>query len=181
MTIADLAPAHLAALARFAEAMPDGDVTFIEEDVRDPAVVEGWVHARPGDRARRWVALDGGGEVIGLAALVPLIGWSSHVGSLRLVVHPAHRGHGVGGALARHALVQAAHLELRKVVVEVVAEQEPAVRLFFDLGFQAEALLHDHIRDRRGDLHDLMVLAHHVDDTWSGMDTVGVTEELGAP
>ena len=178
MTIADLDPAHLAPLSRFAGALPDGDVTFIEEDVRDPAVVEGWVQARPGDRARRWVALDDGGEVIGLAALVPLIGWSSHVGSLRLVVHPAHRGRGVGGALARHALVQAAHLELRKVVVEVVAEQEPAVRLFFDLGFQAEALLHDHIRDRAGDLRDLLVLAHHLEDNWSAMASVGVEEEV---
>ena len=176
MTIADLDPAHLEPLRRFADAVPDGDVTFIEEDVRDPAVVEGWV--RSGDRARRWVALDDGGEVIGLAALLPLVGWSSHVGSLRLVVHPAHRGRGVGGALARHALLQAARLELRKVVVEVVAEQEPAVRLFYDLGFQAEALLHDHIRDRSGELRDLLVLAHHLEDNWSAMASVGVEEEV---
>jgi hypothetical protein len=40
-------------------------------------------------------------------------------------------------------------------------------------------LLRDHIRDRSGQLRDLMVLAHHVGETWSGMATVGVDQELG--
>jgi len=26
-----------------------------------------------------------------------------------------------------------------------------------------------------------MVLAHHVSETWSGMDTVGIADELGTP
>jgi len=43
----------------------------------------------------------------------------------------------------------------------------------------AEGLLRDHVRDREGTLRDLMVLAHHVDDTWSGMATVGLEDALG--
>jgi hypothetical protein len=66
-------------------------------------------------------------------------------------------------------------------VVEVVAEQGSALALFTELEFTGEALLTDHIRDRTGQLRDLMVLAHHVGATWSGMDTVGVTDELSAP
>jgi hypothetical protein len=66
-------------------------------------------------------------------------------------------------------------------VVEVVAEQGAALALFTELGFTGEALLVDHIRDRNGDLRDLMVLAHHVGETWSGMATVGVAEDLGRP
>ena len=50
--------------------------------------------------------------------------------------------------------------------------------LFSALGFSGEAVLADHIRGRDGGLHDLMVLAHHVGDTWSGMATVGVVEDL---
>ena len=33
---------------------------------------------------------------------------------------------------------------------------------------------------REGRLRDLMVLAHHVGRTWSGMDTVGIADELAA-
>src|SRR3712207_7278458 len=47
-----------------------------------------------------------------------------------------------------------------------------ALELFSDLGFTGEALLVDHIRDRSGQLRDLMVLAHHVRRTWEEMDTV---------
>ena len=63
----------------------------------------------------------------------------------------------------------------------VVAEQGAALALFTAIGFSGEALLRDHIRDREGRLRDLMVLAHHVGETWSGMDTVGVADELGEP
>ena len=49
------------------------------------------------------------------------------------------------------------------------------------LGFVGEALLRDHIRDRDGEFHDLVMLAHFVDGTWAGMDAIGLTDELGLP
>jgi ribosomal protein S18 acetylase RimI-like enzyme len=101
------------------------------------------------------------------------------VGEIRLVVAPGKRGGGLGRELARHAVVQGLDAGLAKLVVEVVAEQGAALALFTGLGFSGEALLRDHIRDRSGQLRDLMVLAHHVGETWSGMATVGVAEELG--
>lgn len=177
MTIEALVPAHLGALRRFLEELPGGDRTFIKEDLSDPACAAAWVRGE--GRARRWAALDADREVLGVAFLAPLTGLSSHVGELRLVVAEAARGSGVGRALARHAVVQAAEAGLGKLVVEVVAEQEPAVRMFTDLGFQGEALLGDHIRDRSGTLRDLLVLAHYMDDNWSALASVGLGEEIG--
>jgi RimJ/RimL family protein N-acetyltransferase len=69
---------------------------------------------------------------------------------------------------------------LSKLVVEVVAEQSAAVALFSGLGFSGEALLEDHIRDRDGELRDLLVLAHHVGRTWAGMSTLGLDDALEA-
>jgi ribosomal protein S18 acetylase RimI-like enzyme len=112
-------------------------------------------------------------------AVRPLTGWSAHVGEVRLVVSPTRRGSGLGRQLARHALVAAVGDGLAKLVVEVVAEQGAALALFTDLGFTGEALLRDHVRDREGNLRDLMVLAHHVGETWSGMATVGLSDALG--
>jgi ribosomal protein S18 acetylase RimI-like enzyme len=175
MPIAPLEVAHLPALRRFLERLPDGDVTFIKEDVRNPTVADDWV--RDGGSARRWVALDGD-AVVGLVSVSPLVGWSSHVGELRLVVDPDRRGRGLGRALARHALHEALEAELAKIVVEVVAEQTGAVRMFDDLGFRGEALLKDHIRDRSGELRDLLVLAHDAGEEWSALSSVGVVDEL---
>ncbi len=91
----------------------------------------------------------------------------------------ASRGSGLGRELARHALVRAVEDGVVKLVVEVVAEQGAALALFTDLGFTGEALLRDQVRDREGNLRDLMVLAHHVDETWAGMATVGLSDALG--
>ena len=35
------------------------------------------------------------------------------------------------------------------------------------------------MRDRNGEFHDLMVLAHDVEDVRSAMATMGITDELG--
>jgi ribosomal protein S18 acetylase RimI-like enzyme len=171
-----LGPDHREALLRFFRELPEGDRTFIKEDVTDPETVQGWTSGD--DRASRWIAVDGE-TVLGYVAVLRLAGWSDHVGEIRLVVSPAARGTGLGRQLARHALVQAVDAGMTKLVVEVVAEQGAALALFTELGFSGEALLRDQIRDREGTLRDLMVLAHHVGETWSGMETVGVTEALG--
>ena len=107
------------------------------------------------------------------------MGWSGDVGELRLVTAPERRRQGLGRELARRCLVEALGLGLTKLVVEVVAEQGAALALFTDLGFTGEALLVDHIRDRDGQLRDLLVLAHHVGDTWAGMSAVGLDDALG--
>jgi ribosomal protein S18 acetylase RimI-like enzyme len=172
-----LEPAHLEAVRAFLNGLPDEDATFMKEDVRDPSVAEGWCGG--GERARRLVALDGD-RIAGIVAVVPLVGWSSHVGELRLVVSPDARGRGLGRELACRALREAFELGLEKVVVEVVAEQEHAIRMFDDLGFRGEALLERHIRDRHGGLRDLIVLSHAVDDEWSSIASLGIEGDLRA-
>ena len=178
MPIVNLVPGHCDALLRFFEALPEGDRTFIKEEVTDPSTVRSWAAGEDG--VRRWLSMDGG-DVCGYVALYRLPGWSDHVGEIRLVVAPGRRGGGLGRELARHAVVQGLGSGLAKLVVEVVAEQGAALALFTELGFTGEALLVDHIRDRNGELRDLMVLAHHVRDTWAGMYTVGVADELSSP
>src|SRR3954471_22754025 len=109
-------PADLDALLAFFAAVPEHERTFFKEPVLDRGAVEAWLRD---ERGRRAVACEGG-EVVGYAAVVPLVGWSDHVGELRLVVHPGHRRGGVGRELARWAVVEAVGAGLRKIVVEVV-------------------------------------------------------------
>jgi ribosomal protein S18 acetylase RimI-like enzyme len=179
MAVVPLGPERCDALLKFFAALPEGDLTFIREEVTDPETVRSWASA-PG-AGGRWVAVDAGDEVTGYVAVRPLPGWSDHVGEIRLVVDPTHRGEGLGRELARRAVAEGIGVGLTKLVVEVVAEQGAALALFTELGFTGEALLVDHIRDRNGELRDLMVLAHHVRHTWAGMDAVGVEDELSAP
>jgi ribosomal protein S18 acetylase RimI-like enzyme len=162
------------ALLAFLDAIPEGERAFFKEDL-DRTSIERWF---AGGRGFRALALDGE-EVVGYAAVIPQLGWSDHVGEVRLVVEPGHRRSGVGRALARLAVLEAVERGLRKLFVEVIAEQEGAVGMFEALGFQAEGLLRDHVRDREGRLHDLILLALPVEEHWAGLSTAGIDEALG--
>jgi L-amino acid N-acyltransferase YncA len=171
MEIRRIEPGDRAALERFVDEIPDADRTFLKEDVADPDVVAAWV--LPGDA--RSIAVEGG-DVVGYVAVIALHGWSSHVGEVRIVVDPDHRGRGVGQALARHAVLEALELGVAKLVVEVIADQEALIAMFVALGFEPEALLIDHVRDRSGELRDLLVLAHSVQDQWASMAAAGIVD-----
>ena len=173
MEIRPIEPADEPALMRFFERVPEADRTFLKEDVDDPQVVAAW--AKPG--TARTIAVEDH-EVVGSVAVVPLHGWSSHVGEVRLVVDTAHRGKGVGRMLARQAVIDALDLGLAKLVVEVIADQEALVGMFCALGFEPEALLTDHVRDRTGALRDLLVLANDVESQFAAMATAGITDQL---
>ena len=171
MEIRRIEPGDRAALERFLDEIPDADRTFLKEDVADPEVVAAWV--LPDDA--RSIALDDG-DIVGYLAVIRLHGWSSHVGEVRIVVDPDHRGRGVGQALARHAVLEALELGVAKLVVEVIADQEALIGMFVALGFEPEALLIDHVRDRSGELRDLLVLAHTVAEQWASMAAAGIVD-----
>ena len=161
------------ALSGFFERIPESDRTFLKEDVGDPRVLEDWVQPGTG----RTIAVDDG-QVVGALAVVPLHGWSSHVGEIRLVVDPDHRGRGIGRRLARQAVLDAVDMGLGKLVVEVISDQGALIAMFRGLGFEPEALLTDHVRDRSGQTRDLIVLANSVDEQFAALSAAGVTEQL---
>jgi RimJ/RimL family protein N-acetyltransferase len=155
------------ALREFFAALPPGDRGFLKEDGREPAVLRRWIDD---ERGLRLVAVD---ERPGLAAVCeiwPGIGRSSHVGDVRLVVADDRRRQGVGGLVARRALVDALRRGMSKLTVEVVASEQGTIDMFQQLGFTPEALLRDHLRDPDGELHDVLLLAHIADD--AGFDVL---------
>jgi len=156
----------------FLVAMPEGDRTFFKE-TDDRATVERWVED---ERAGRWIICDEDGQVEAYLAVIPGVGWSSHVGELRLVVAAGHRRRGLGRALARRGLLEAVRRGLEKIVVEVVATREGDVEMFSSIGFEAEALLTNQIRDRTGNTQDLVILAHDVAAVRDSMEVLGIDE-----
>jgi len=173
MDIRALEPRDRDALQQFLQRIPVGDRTFFKENVDDPEVLAAWL--RPG--AGRSLAVDDG-TILGYVAVIPLQGWSSHVGEVRVIVDPDHRGRGIGRTLARHAVLQALELGLTKMVVEVVADQTAAIGMFRSHGFEPEALLEDHVRDADGELRDLMILAHSVEESYASLTAAGISDNL---
>ena len=172
MSVVELGPEHCDALLRFFSGLPEGDLTFIEEEVTDPETVRSWASGE--GAGGRWVAVDDDGEVTGYVAVRPLPGWSDHVGEVRLVGLPRPPGlrarpgagpAGAGGGGRRRAARSSSSRSWRS--------RARRWRCSPTSGSPARRCCTDHIRDRSGQLRDLMVLAHHVGRTWQEMDTVG--------
>ncbi len=171
--IAELMAADIDDVWEFFQQVPEGDRTFFKEPVSERDTVRGWTEAN-GDR--RFVAR-GAERVVGYVALIPGVGWSRHVAELRLVVDPGLRRQGVGSASPATGWCRL-DSGLTKVTVEVIAEQESTIALFTRLGFRAEALLEDHVKDPAGRFSHLIILTNRTDLDWSVLETVGLDEPL---
>ena len=176
MGLRPIGPDDLGLITEFFLRVPERDRTFFNEDVLDPEVVQGFLHPREGDQ--RLILHDDDGTVVGWLALFGGVGWSHHVARIGLVVDPDARGRGFGKQLAREGLVRGLQAGYSKLVVEIIAEERPAIGMFQAIGFQIEALLLDHVRDQAGAVHDLVVLTHHAEQNRSEMEAIGLEGEL---
>jgi ribosomal protein S18 acetylase RimI-like enzyme len=173
VNVRPLGEGDASALQAFFEAVPAADRTFFKEDIDVPDLAERWVRD---ERCVRMLGIGEEGSILAFGALVPGVQRTSHVADLRLVIAGRARGRGLGTALAQRMLLEAVRHGFLKVTVEVAAERTGPIEMFLALGFQAEALLRDQLRDPDGALHDLVILAHSVRENWSAMLTAGLDE-----
>jgi N-acetylglutamate synthase-like GNAT family acetyltransferase len=152
-------PNDAPAIVEFALALPPHDLLFLQRDIRNPRVIAAWMEQEDRGLIHTLLALSGG-RVCGCAALVrDALSWSPHVGEIRVVVAPDMRGAGLGRRLAQDAFAQAITDRLEKLTVRLVPDQSAAIALFEEMGFRAEAMLRDHVRDSSGAKHDIAVLS----------------------
>jgi ribosomal protein S18 acetylase RimI-like enzyme len=170
-----LSAASVPALREFLARLPEGERRWFEEDVLDPSVAEAWA---ADDRSPRLLAVDADDRVVVYGDVRRGRGWSSHVGEMTLMVDPDQRRQGHGKTMSRLLLIEALKAGMTKVVVEVVADETPAIAMFGQLGFEPEALLRGHVRDRGGELRDLIVLAHPVEENWAVMAATGIEDAV---
>jgi L-amino acid N-acyltransferase YncA len=151
-----------AAVLAFAQSLPAHDLLFLPRDISQPRVLAAWIkEIERGDITSLLALRDG--AALGCAAIVrDSLSWSPHVGEIRVVVASAARARGVGRALTQEAFAYALAHGVEKMMAQMTVDQTGAIALFESLGFRAEALLRDHVRDREGRRHDIVMLGHDV-------------------
>lgn len=178
LEIARMSSADRAALTEFIARLPAHDLLFLSRDITHPKVIDAWMRALDRGEINSLIVRHGS-EVLGCTAIiVDPLGWSAHVGELRIMVSAACRGLGLGRVLIQECFAQAVELGLRKLVAQMTTSQRAGVAVFEELGFRAEALLARHVADREGGLHDLVLLSHDVETAAArrelyGLDALG--------
>ena len=151
----------------FIRSLPRKDNYYLLVDVHDDQAIN------------RWMSRVESGEIIGVIALESnqMIGycnlhtnnlpWIRHVGEMRMSVSAAHRGRGIGKALAGEIFSIARARGLKKLWARMAVSQEAAQNVFKSLGFRAEALLSDFVTNENGLTEDLVIMSHDSGELWS--------------
>ena len=168
-----------AAVLAFAQGLPTHDLLFLPRNISEPRVLTAWIAEIERGAITSILAVTDG-RVVGCGTLVrdPL-SWSPHVGEIRMVVTSEVRGQGVGRALSQETFALALGAGLEKLSVQMTVDQGAAIALFEGLGFRAEALLRDHVRDIQGKTHDIVVLGHNVAQVQAQLEAYGVPGAVG--
>ncbi len=167
------------AVLAFARGLSQHDLLFLRRDITQPDQVETWVQRIEAGVTTSLLLLDDDGTIAGYATVdrndLP---WSQHVAELRVLVGPTLRGRGVGRLLTEEAFRIALGMGVDKVIGQMTVDQHQAIAVFRSLGFQPEALLRDHVKDRDGNKHDLVILSHDIAAGQRTMAAVGVLDAV---
>lgn len=176
ITLRALSRDDVAAFLDFTQSLADHDLLFLRTDITDAGVVADWLDNVEAGRIVTIIAARDG-AVHGYGSLhLSNAPWSQHVGELRVLISESMRGKGLGRALTEAIFAQALERGIEKMVAQMTIDQKGAIATFEELGFKAEALLRDHVKDRTGRKHDLLVYSHDVDAFRSQMDAYGMAE-----
>ncbi len=160
----------------FAHALPPHDLLFLRRDITRPKVISAWIRQIEESSITSLLARREG-QVVGCTAVVrDELSWSPHVGELRVLVAPGGRAKGLGRVLIQESFLIALGQGLEKLVAYMTVDQQGAIAVFESLGFRAEALLRDHVRDTEGVKHDLAILGHDVEQFQAQMQAYGLSD-----
>jgi GNAT superfamily N-acetyltransferase len=148
------------ALIEFFGSIPDEDMLYLRDDIKNPEVIRRWCQTLDYETTLPLIA-DLKGKIIGDATLhQEKRGWKSHIGTVRVVIHPDYRGKGLGTVLVGELVQVALDIGLVKLDAEFMAEQDRPIAVFEKLGFVNMAVLPQHIKDLKGESHDLVIMVY---------------------
>ena len=156
----------------FFQGIPKEDRIFLRDDVSDKNVINGWCEGIDLEMVIPVVAEVDGAIVCEGSLHRERRGWMSHIGKVRVVVHPDYRRRHVAGAVLQELIEIALHAgSIEQVVSECMVNQESAIRMCENLGFVQRAVMPDYVKDLVGDRHDLVLLSYALrDEEFHGLD-----------
>jgi L-amino acid N-acyltransferase YncA len=85
------------------------------------------------------------------------------------------RGRGAGRALIQSCFAIMLQSGIEKIVAQMTIDQQGAIAVFESLGFRSEGLLREHVQDREGKRHDIVILSHDVAKVLGHMTAYGMS------
>ncbi|MCG8414228.1 MAG: GNAT family N-acetyltransferase, partial [Pseudomonadales bacterium] len=163
------------AMLKFARGLPAHDILFMRRNITEQPGIDKWLNDIRDGRVHTVIAIVDG-EIGGYATIhLTELDWTRHVAELRVSVLLDLREHGLGRTLIREGFKLAVTMGVEIITSRMTPDQKAARALFEELGFRNEAVLKDHMKDAKGEYHDLLVMAVNVDEFLARRQAYGLT------
>ncbi|MCY4266247.1 MAG: GNAT family N-acetyltransferase [Gammaproteobacteria bacterium] len=163
------------AMFKFARGLPTHDILFMRRNIAKQSGIDKWIRDIEKGLVYSIVALLNN-EIVGYSTIhLNELDWTRHVAELRVSVSLDLRKHGLGRTLIREGFKLAVTLGVEIITSRMTPDQKAARTLFEELGFRNEAVLKDHMKDQKGQYHDLLVMAVNVDEFLARRQAYGLT------
>jgi ribosomal protein S18 acetylase RimI-like enzyme len=155
---------------RFFQSLSAEERLYLRVDVLDPEVVKKRIENCELINTQRIVAeIDG--EIVADAGLeIRPHGWERHLADFRLIVSPKYRHQGLGMIMAEELYQMALKEDIEEMIIKIMPEQEEAKKIFSQLGFKEDVRLKNHVKDLKGNKHDLILMRCGLDDIWDKIE-----------
>jgi L-amino acid N-acyltransferase YncA len=168
ITLRPLLKGDEATLAEYFLSLPPEDRLCLKHDVTDPKVIENWIYELNYDNLLPLIALHNG-HIVGDATLhFSLIGWTRHMGEVRLTTSTQYRVRGLGTILIQSLIDIANRLGLEQLSAEIPPVLDKAYYLFEKMGFKEVAHLEAFVKDLEGNESDLVLMVKDLNSKNAG-------------
>jgi L-amino acid N-acyltransferase YncA len=150
----------------FIRSLPAKDNYYLLVDVRSDQAIDRWAQEVECGHTLGVVAFSGE-EMIGYCSVeTNELPWLRHTGEIRMSTALAFRGLGIGRLLANEVFAIARAKGLEKIWSRMAAGQTASQNVFESLGFHAEAVLSDFVKNKDGLTEDLVIVSYDAGQPW---------------
>jgi len=167
VTLRPLADGDQDALFQMFHRFPKDELWFLNQDVKDPDLIDGWVRNLNPKRVVSIIALLEGRVIANAVLMLKDYGAKKHIGKIRIAVDPAMREKRLGTWMLLDLINMAVAIGLKMLVMRLIQDRDMAViQGVKKLNFVERAVIKDHVLDMEENPHNLVILTKHLQTRW---------------
>ena len=167
VTLRPLADGDQDALFKMFHRFPKDELWFLNQDVNDPDLIDGWVRNLNPKRVVSTIALLEGRVFANAVLMMKDYGAKKHIGKIRIAVDPAMREKRLGTWMLLDLVNMGVAIGLEILVMRLIEDRDVAViQGVKKLDFVERAVLKDHVLDMEENPHNLVILTKRLQTRW---------------
>ena len=164
VTARPLESPDLAAVYKFFTEIPRRDLLIYKDDVSSMQSIESWF-TNPGYKKLAQLLCIKEDEIVAKGTVHSEGLYWSNAAEIKLIVHPGHRGKGIGSQMFHALLHEGIKSNYRKIIVRYALGNVSFSKILSHYGFEPETVLNSYTKDEKsGEATDLVIASYNLEN-----------------